>query len=93
MLGVVLFLVLVFAFVYQLLHQRSLNRLLILLLVQVLMTGYPTRKSVQYKDGALTRDQLTRELAENPTGVKLREALDEKVNESRLALPIRRRTP
>ena len=54
--------------------------------------GYPTIKSVQYKDGALTLDKLTRELAENPTDVKLREALDERSRTSRRALPIRRRT-
>jgi tetratricopeptide (TPR) repeat protein len=45
------------------------------------MIGYPTIKSVQYKDGALTLDKLTRELAENPTDVKLREALEEKVKD------------
>jgi tetratricopeptide (TPR) repeat protein len=80
-LGVVLFLVLVFAFVYQLLRQRSLKPLLLFFLVPVLMIGYPTIKSVQYKDGALTLDKLTRELAENPTDDKLREALDKKVKD------------
>jgi hypothetical protein len=80
-LGVVLFVVLVFAFVYQLRHQRSFKSLLLFFLVPVLMIGYPTIKSVQYKDGALTLDKLTRELAENPTDRKLREALDEKVKD------------
>ena len=80
-LGVVLFLVLVFAFIYQLLRHRSLKPLLLFFLVPVLMIGYPTIKSVQYKDGALTLDKMTRELAANPTDVKLREALDEKVKD------------
>jgi tetratricopeptide (TPR) repeat protein len=80
-LGVLLFVVLVFAFGYQLLHQRSLKPLLLFFLLPVLMIGYPTIKSVQYKDGALTLDKLTRELAENPTDVKLREALEEKVKD------------
>jgi tetratricopeptide (TPR) repeat protein len=78
-LGVVLFLVLIFAFVYQLLHQRGIKPLLAFFLFPVLMIGYPTIKSVQYKDGAVTLEKMTRELAENPTDAKLREALDEKV--------------
>jgi tetratricopeptide (TPR) repeat protein len=80
-LGVVLFFVLVFAFIYQLRHRRSLKSLLAFFLLPVLMIGYPTIKSVQYKDGAVTLEKMTRELADNPADVKLREALDEKVKD------------
>lgn len=80
-LGVVLFAVLIFAFVYQLRRQRSLKSLIAFFLVSIVMIGYPSIKSVQYKDGAVTLDKMTQALSENPTDVKLREALDEKVKD------------
>jgi hypothetical protein len=80
-LGVVLFFVLIFAFIYNLRRQRSLKPLFAFFLVPIVMIGYPTIKSVQYKDGAVTLDKMTRELAENPADTKLRDALDEKVKE------------
>jgi tetratricopeptide (TPR) repeat protein len=78
-LGVVLFAVLIFAFVYQLRRQRSLKSLIAFFLVSIVMIGYPSIKSVQYKDGAVTLEKMAQELSENPTDAKLREALDQKV--------------
>lgn len=80
-LGVVLFAVGIFAFFYQLRRQRSLKPLIAFFLVSIGMIGYPSIKSIGYKDGAVTLEKMTRELAENPTDAKLREALDEKVKD------------
>jgi tetratricopeptide (TPR) repeat protein len=80
-LGVVLFAVLIFAFVYQLRRQRSLKSLIAFFLVSVVMIGYPSIKSIQYKDGAVTLEKMAQALTENPTDAKLREALDEKVKD------------
>jgi len=80
-LGIVLFAVLIFAFVYQLRHQRSLKSLIAFFLVSIVMIGYPSIKSIEYKDGAVTLEKMTQELTENPTDVKLREALDAKVKD------------
>jgi ribosomal protein S15P/S13E len=78
-LGVVLFGVLIFAFVYQLRRQRSLKSLIAFFLLSIVMIGYPSIKSIQYKDGAVTLEKLSKELAENPNDEKARKALDEKV--------------
>jgi len=80
-LGVVLFAVLIVAFVYQLRRQRSLKSLIAFFLVSIVMIVYPSIRSIQYKDGAITLEKMTRELNENPTDVKLREALDEKIKD------------
>src|SRR6185369_9353496 len=45
------------------------------------MIVYPSIRSIQYTDGAITLEKMTRELNENPTDVKLREALDEKIKD------------
>jgi len=52
-LGIVLFVVLVIAFFYQLTHQRSLAALLGFF-IPVVMIGYPTITSIQYENGVLT---------------------------------------
>jgi len=53
-LGIVLFVVLVIAFFYQLTHQRSLPALLGFFILPVVMIGYPAITSIQYENGVLT---------------------------------------
>ena len=46
-LGIVLFVVLIFAFVYQLTRQRSLGPLLGFFVVPIVMIGYPSIRSIE----------------------------------------------
>jgi tetratricopeptide (TPR) repeat protein len=80
-LGVVLFGVSIFAFIYLLRRKRSLKPLIAFFLVSIVMVGYPSIKSIQYKDGALTLEKTAQALSENPADPKLRAALDETVKD------------
>src|SRR5258707_15277758 len=77
-LGIVLFVVLVIAFFYQLTHQRSLAALLGFFILPVVMIGYPTITSIQYQNGVLTVQKTTERLLDNPADPQSRQALEEK---------------
>jgi len=79
-LGIVLFVVLVIAFFYQLTHQRSLAALLGFF-IPVVMIGYPTITSIQYENGVLTVQKTTERLLDNPADPQSRQALEEKVQQ------------
>jgi tetratricopeptide (TPR) repeat protein len=80
-LGVVLFVVLVIAFFYQLTHQRSIAALLGFFLVPVVMIGYPTITSIQYSDGVVTVQKTTAALLNNPTDPQSRQVLQQQVQQ------------
>ncbi len=79
-LGIVLFVVLVIAFFYQLTHQRSLAALLGFF-IPVVMIGYPTITSIQYENGVLTVQKTTERVLDNPADPQSRQALEEKVQQ------------
>jgi hypothetical protein len=62
-LGVVLFFLLAIAFFYQLIHQRSITALLGFFIVPIIMLGYPSITSFQYKDGVISVEKATLRLA------------------------------
>ena len=78
-LGVLLFIILVIAFFYQLVHKRSITPLLAFFLIPISMIGFSGIKSFQYKDGLVTIDKTTRQLQENPTDTAARQTLKEQV--------------
>jgi tetratricopeptide (TPR) repeat protein len=80
-LGVVLFVVLVIAFLYQLMHQRSLAALLGFFLLPVVMIGYPTITSLQYGNGVLTVQKTTDQLLNNPADPQSRQALEQQIQQ------------
>jgi tetratricopeptide (TPR) repeat protein len=80
-LGVLLFLLLVIAFFYQLTHQRSLTGLLGFFVLPIIMIGYPSIKSIQYKDGVLSVEKATDRLLDNPTDPQARQALERQVQQ------------
>jgi tetratricopeptide (TPR) repeat protein len=75
--GIVFFVVLVFAFLYQLMHQRSYAALLGFFIVPIAMIGYPSIESIQYKDGVLTVQKTTAELLSNPADPQSRQSLEQ----------------
>lgn len=78
-LGVLFFIILVIAFVYQLVHKRSIAPLLAFFIIPIAMIGFPSIKSIQYKDGLVTIDKATRRLQENPTDATARRILQQEV--------------
>jgi tetratricopeptide (TPR) repeat protein len=78
-LGVVLFIVLVIGFFYQLVHKRSIAALLPFFSLPISMIGFSSVKSIQYKDGLINIDKTTRQLQENPTDANLRQTLQQQV--------------
>lgn len=78
-LGVMLFLVLIVGFLYQLLHRRSVSALLAFFLLPIAMIGYPSIQTIQYQNGVLTIDKTTRELRSRPADPALRQTLQKQV--------------
>jgi len=81
-LGIVLFVVLIFAFVYQLTRQRSLGPLLGFFVVPIVMIGYPSIRSIEFKDGVVSIDKTTQQLLSNPTDASVRESLQKQLEQT-----------
>jgi tetratricopeptide (TPR) repeat protein len=78
-LGVVLFLVLVIGFFYQLTHKRGIAPLLAFFTMPVLMIAYPSVKSFQVSGSAVTVETKEQALQANPTDQNARKALQDQV--------------
>jgi tetratricopeptide (TPR) repeat protein len=81
LLGIAFFVVLLVAFVYQFMHKKSNKGLLPFFALSIVMMGYPSIRSVQYKDGILTVEKTTHELEKDPTNAALRNQLEQKITE------------
>jgi tetratricopeptide (TPR) repeat protein len=80
-LGVILFLALIFSLLYQVLHKRKFTSLLGFFMLPIAMIGYPSIKSIQYSDGAITLEKTTQELQAKPTDPAARQALQDQVTQ------------
>jgi tetratricopeptide (TPR) repeat protein len=78
-LGVLLFLALVFAFVVLVMRGKSYAKLLAFFAVPVVMVGFPGLKSFEFSEGAVKVEKLTRALEENPTDKNVRKSLEQEV--------------
>src|SRR5215510_10179653 len=80
-LGIFLFVVLVLALIYQLMHRRNLAGLLAFFVLSIVMIGYPSIKSVQVQKDGVTIDKTTRDLQSDPTNPQTRAALEKEVKQ------------
>jgi len=80
-LGIFLFVVLVLALIYQLMHRRNLAGLLAFFVLSIVMIGYPSIKSVQLQKDGVTIDKTTRELQSDPANPQTRAALEKEVKQ------------
>lgn len=78
-LGILLFVMLGIGFFYQLVHQRSIAPLLGFFAFPIAMIGYPSIQRIQVKDGLISIEKTTQQLAENPTDLQLRRTLQQQV--------------
>jgi len=74
-LGVVLFVALLVAFLYLVFQGKPFAALLGFFLIPIAMIGYPSIKSIQFKDGVVTISKQTAQLEQDSTNKSLRESL------------------
>lgn len=80
-LGIFLFVVLVLALVYQLMHKRSMAGLLAFFVVSIVMMGYPSIKSVQVQKDGVNIEKTARDLQANPDKAEVRSQLQQQVSQ------------
>jgi tetratricopeptide (TPR) repeat protein len=78
-LGVILFVVLVIGFFYQLTHKRSIGVLLAFFVVDIAMIGYPSVKSIEINNGVVNIQKQTDAVLADPTDSKARADLQQQV--------------
>jgi tetratricopeptide (TPR) repeat protein len=78
-LGAFLFIVLVLALVYQMMHKRSFAGLLLFFVLSIVMMGYPSIKSVQVQNDTITIDKTTHDLQSKPADAQVRSELEKEV--------------
>lgn len=74
-LGVVLFIVLLIAFLRNVFRDKPYAGLLLFFMVPIVMIGYPSIQSIQISDSAITIATKTAQLAQNPNDEQLRASL------------------
>jgi tetratricopeptide (TPR) repeat protein len=82
-LGVILFIVLVIAFFYQLTHNRSVGMLLAFFLVPIAMIGYPSLQSIQISDNKVSLEKKADAVLANPADTTARKELQQQVEKLR----------
>ncbi|HEY2168388.1 MAG TPA: hypothetical protein VGJ30_02090 [Candidatus Angelobacter sp.] len=82
-LGVILFVVLVVAFFYQLVHKRSIGVLLGFFMVPIAMIGYPSLQSIQISDGKVSLEKQADAVLSNPADPTARKGLEQQVEKLR----------
>jgi len=78
-LGAFLFIVLVLALVYQMMHKRNFAGLLVFFVLSVVMMGYPSIKSMQVQNNTLTIEKTTHDLQSKPADAQVRSELEKQV--------------
>ena len=79
-LGVILFVVLVIAFFYQLVHKRSIAALLAFFVLDIAMIGYPSLKSLEIQGGLVTIEKETNAVLRDPGNTQARAELQQQVD-------------
>jgi hypothetical protein len=80
-LGVLLFVALLPLLVRQILRDKPYGGLLAFFLLPVAMIGFPSVKSIQYKDGVLSLEKDARQLRQDPTNTALRQKVARQVSD------------
>jgi tetratricopeptide (TPR) repeat protein len=78
-LGVILFIVLVIAFFYQLTHNRSVGVLLAFFLIPIAMIGYPSLQSIQISNNKVSLEKKADAVLANPADPTARKELQQQV--------------
>ena len=80
-LGVLLFVALLPLLVRQILRDKPYGGLLAFFILPVAMIGFPSLKSIQYKDGMISLEKDARQLQQDPTNTTLRQKVARQVSD------------
>src|SRR5215467_5674026 len=80
-LGVLLFVALLPMLLRQIWRDKPYASLLAFFILPVAMIGFPSIKSIQYKDGVVSLEKNARELQRDPTNTALRETVAKQVSD------------
>jgi len=80
-LGVLLFLALLIAFLVFVFRGRPYRGLLVFFAIPIVMIGYPSIKSIEFDKDVVKIEKFTRELKDNPTDPAVRNELGRAVND------------
>ncbi len=74
-LGVLLFLVTLFALVYSIIKKRDLKALALFFVISIIMIGYPSIQKIKFDNGVVEVEKRTQELAQNPADITAKKEL------------------
>jgi len=80
-LGVLLFLVLLFALIYSIIKKRDLKVLALFFVLSIIMIGYPSIQKIKFDNGVVELEKRTRELKENPANTAAQNELTKSLSE------------
>jgi len=78
-LGVVLFLVVIYLLIYQVKHGGKVVTLVFFFTISIVMMGYPSIKSIQVQQDGITIEKTAQDLQSDPTNSKARGELEQEV--------------
>lgn len=79
--GVIIFLVLIFLLIWSVIKKRDIKFLLPFFLIPIIMVGFPSIKSIKWGNGQLEIVKLTAKLSENPHDPEVRDNLDSAITQ------------
>jgi tetratricopeptide (TPR) repeat protein len=79
MMGVIIFLVLVFLLVWKAMKNQPYSLLLIAFLIPIVLVGYPTIQSIKFDNGIIILEKYVAQVAENPEDSAARAHLKEEM--------------
>ena len=74
-LGVLLFLVLLFVLVYSVLRRQEIKNVVLLFPLSIIIIGFPGIQKIKYDNGVIEIEKLAKKVDQNPTDQAAREAL------------------
>jgi hypothetical protein len=78
-LGVLLFLALLFLLIFCVITKRSYVGIVPLFLVCIIMLGFPSIQKIKFDNGVLEIEKLTKKVEQNPTNVEAKRELEAKL--------------
>lgn len=78
-LGVLLFLVLLFALVYSIIKKRDIKVLALFFVISIVMIAYPSIQKIKFNEGVVEIEKRTKALEQNPTDTTAQEELEKKL--------------
>jgi len=80
LMGVLLFVVLLCALIYLILHKRAYKQLLLFFAVPIVMVGFPAIEKIKFNNGVIEVEKLTQKVEREPTNIEAKKQLEVQLN-------------